>query len=257
MEQAHEIAPLDRAAIAYHDLGPRDGVPVILIHGFASNARVNWLSTGWTKLLTDAGYRVVAIDNRGHGHSSKFYEPADYGPDIFADDVIALMDHLDIAAAHVIGYSMGGRITSWLAYARPERLLSATIGGMGANIGGRGGYERVADALLAEDPDAIEDRGALSFRRFADTTGADRKALAACIMPSNTRITPEIVSAISVPVLVVVGSLDEIAGPAEPLADMIRDGEAVTLPGFDHMKAVGAPGFKAAALDFLKRHDPR
>ena len=112
----------------------------------------------------------------------------------------------------------------------------------------------IGEALLADDADSVSDAAALSFRRFADATGADRHALAACIMPSNTRITPEIVRAIGVPVLVVVGSNDEIAGEAGPLADMIEIGEAVTLPGLDHMKATGAPGFKEATLEFLGRH---
>ena len=246
-----QIAALGRMDMAFHDLGPRDGTPVLLIHGFASNARINWIGTGWTKVLTDDGYRVVAIDNRGHGHSTKFYEPADYGPDIFADDAVALLDHLKIERTHVVGYSMGGRIAAWLGHAHGKRLRTLTIGGMGAHIGGRGGYERVREALLTDDTDGVTDRAALAFRRFADATGADRRALAACIVPSNTRITPEVMASVATPALVVVGSEDEISGPAEPLARMMPNARAVTLPGLDHMKATGAPGFKRAVTDFL------
>ena len=254
---SEQTVDLGRMTMAYRDVGPAGGVPVLLIHGFASNAAVNWAGTGWIKTLTEAGYRVIALDNRGHGKSQKFYEAADYGPDIFADDAVALLDHLGISRAHVIGYSMGGRITAWLAHAHGERMLSAVIGGMGANIGGRGTYEEVAAALEADDPATIEDRHALSFRKFADATGADRLALAACIRPSNTKITSQIVASIAVPTLVVVGSQDDIAGPAEPLAEAMVNARAVTLPGLDHMKATGAPGFKDAAIAFLKEHDPQ
>jgi len=72
----------DGVDIAYVDQG--SGGAVLLIHGFASNLRVNWIDTGWVRLLTDAGYRVVAIDNRGHGESGKPHDPARYGGPIMA-----------------------------------------------------------------------------------------------------------------------------------------------------------------------------
>ncbi|MCB1469440.1 MAG: alpha/beta fold hydrolase, partial [Rhizobiaceae bacterium] len=94
----------DHFEIAYLDEGPTDAEPVLLIHGFASNVRVNWISPGWVKTLTEAGYRVVAFDHRGHGQSSKSYEPADYTPSAMASDAAVLLDQLDIPAAHVMGY---------------------------------------------------------------------------------------------------------------------------------------------------------
>ncbi len=84
----------DGVEIAYLDEGTGD--PVLLIHGFASNVATNWVDTGWVKSLTGAGYRVIAYDNRGHGHSEKLYRLEDYGAPIMAEDARRLLDHLGI-----------------------------------------------------------------------------------------------------------------------------------------------------------------
>ncbi|MFX8351022.1 alpha/beta fold hydrolase, partial [Acinetobacter baumannii] len=83
--------------IAYLDTGPASAVaspiPVLLIHGFASNLNVNWVGTSWVRTLNDAGYRVIAIDNRGHGGSEKLYGIEDYGAPIMAEDARRLLEH--------------------------------------------------------------------------------------------------------------------------------------------------------------------
>jgi pimeloyl-ACP methyl ester carboxylesterase len=86
-----------------------------------------------------------------------------------------------------------------------------------------------------------------------DRTGSDREALAACISASRQVLTPEEVAAISVPVLVVVGSEDRIGGSAPALAALIPGAEAYEVAGRDHMKAVADPRHKATVLDFLAR----
>lgn len=256
MAETQKLAELDGVEIAYYDLDPT-GIAqdtILLIHGFASNASVNWLGTGWAKVLQDEGHRVIALDNRGHGNSTKFYTPEDYGPHLFAADAFKLLDHLGIEQCHVMGYSMGARITSWMAYEHPERLKSAVFGGMGVHIfGQRGGYEVIAEGLETDDPATITDKGAMAFRRFADVTGSDRMALAACVRPSEVLITPEIISSINVPTLVAVGGDDEIGGSAIELAKMMPNAQGVVLEGLDHMKATGAPAYKKAVLEFLKR----
>src|SRR5687767_7511875 len=98
----------DGVDIAYLDEG--EGEPVVLVHGFASTKEVNWLNPGWITTLTRAGRRAIALDNRGHGASGKLYDPAAYHSAIMAEDVRALLDHLRIARADVMGYSMGARI---------------------------------------------------------------------------------------------------------------------------------------------------
>src|SRR6478672_13139687 len=134
--------------IAYLDEG--DGEPIVLVHGFASTKEVNWVYPGWVTTLTRAGRRVIALDNRGHGESSKHYDPAAYHSALMAEDVRALLDHLGLGRADVMGYSMGARITAFLALAHPERVRSAILGGLGYHlVEGVGLTEAIAQALEA------------------------------------------------------------------------------------------------------------
>ena len=170
--------------LAYLDEGA--GEPVLLIHGFASNMRVNWVSPGWVKTLTEAGYRAIALDNRGHGASSKSHRPADYYPDKMAADAAALLDHLGLERAHVMGYSMGARVAAFMALAFPEKVATLVFGGLGSGmVEGVGAWDTIADALTAADPATITDARAKMFRSFADQTKSDRQALAACIETSR------------------------------------------------------------------------
>src|SRR6476620_8176358 len=91
--------------IAYLDEG--EGDPILLIHGFATSKNVNWVYPGWVSELTKNRRRTIAIDLRGHGDSAKLYDPNQYSIDIMAGDVAALMDHLNIARADMMGYSLG------------------------------------------------------------------------------------------------------------------------------------------------------
>ena len=198
--EEQQIFDGERASIAYFDLaaeGEQTGT-VLLVHGFASTAKVNWIGTSWSQTLRQAGYRVIALDNRGHGASQKFYDASVYGPDIFAADALALLDYLDITRCHLMGYSMGARISCWLAHEAPERFPAVVFGGMGEHIvGGRGGYVAIAEALEADDPDASDNPAAKGFRTFADKVGADRLALAACIRPSAQQISAELKNSLS------------------------------------------------------------
>src|SRR5262245_41810150 len=138
--------------IAYID--ERQGAPVVLVHGFASNKQVNWVQPGWIAPLTEAGCRVIALDNRGHGQSTKLYDPADYHSNLMAEDVRALLDHLGIARADVMGYSMGARIGAYLALAHPDRVRSLILGGLGSRlVDGAGLPSSIADALEAPSLD--------------------------------------------------------------------------------------------------------
>lgn len=240
----------DAVEIAYLDEG--EGEPVVLIHGFASNKEVNWVQPGWVAALTDAGRRAIALDNRGHGRSSKFYDPADYHTRRMAEDALSLMDHLKLPRADILGYSMGARIAAFLALDHPQRVRSAILGGLGMNlIEGVGAPDHIAAALEAPDPAQVTDPQPRMFRAFAEQTKSDRHALAACIRGARQTLTREEATAIRVPVLVVVGSEDTIAGSAEALAALIPGAKAVSIARRDHMRTVGDKLFKAAVLDFL------
>ncbi|MCT7375449.1 alpha/beta fold hydrolase [Chelativorans salis] len=243
----------DSFDIGFIDEG--EGDPVLLIHGFASTHFVNWVATGWVKTLRDAGYRVAALDNRGHGRSTKSHDPEAYTPEKLASDAAALLDHLDIPRAHVMGYSMGARITAFLALTNPERVATVVFGGLGIGmVEGVGEWDDIADALLAEDPATITHERGRMFRTFADQTESDREALAACISTSRKLLTPDDVAKITQPALVAVGTKDDIAGAPEPLADMLPHGEAFAVERRDHMLSVGDRTFKARVLDFLKEN---
>lgn len=242
----------DGVEIAFIDEG--EGEPILLIHGFASNIEVNWVSTRWVSTLNSAGYRVIAIDNRGHGASEKLHDVEAYGAPLMADDARRLLDHLGIERADVMGYSMGARISAFLSLQNPERVRSAVFAGLGYNmVRGVGGTGPIARALEADSMDDVTNETARTFRAFAESTGSDLKALAACIRSSREKITPEDVGRISVPVLVAVGTKDVIGGSATDLAALIPGAEALDIEGRDHMKAVGDRQYKDGVLDFLSR----
>jgi pimeloyl-ACP methyl ester carboxylesterase len=236
--------------IAYLDEGAGD--PVVLVHGFASTKEVNWVATGWVTTLTRAGYRAIALDNRGHGASGKLYDPAAYHSAMMADDVRALMDHLGIERADVMGYSMGARITAFLALEHPARVRSAILGGLGIKlVEGVGLPESVAEALEAPSLAAVSDPTGRMFRAFAEQTKSDLRALAACIRGTRETLSRAQVAAISAPVLVAVGTKDTVAGSGEALAALIPGAHSLAIPGRDHMLSVGDKIFKSGVLEFL------
>jgi len=240
----------DGVDIAFLDEGR--GEPIVLVHGFASTAQVNWVYPGWVAALTKAGRRVIALDNRGHGASSKLTDPAAYHSALMAEDVRALMDHLDIARADVMGYSMGARITAFFAHAHPARLREAVLGGLGIRlVDGVGLSESVAEALEAPTLADVRDPTGRTFRAFAEQTRSDLAALAACIRGSRQTLSRDQVAAIRAPVLVAVGSNDKVAGSARELAALLPAGRALDIPGRDHMLAVGDRVFKSAVIEFL------
>ncbi len=240
----------DGVEIAFLDEG--EGEPIVLVHGFASTAQVNWLHPGWIATLTRAGRRVIALDNRGHGASSRLYDPAAYHSARMAEDVRALLDHLDLPRADVMGYSMGARITAFFARAHPSRLRRAVLGGLGIRlVDGVGLPESIAVALEAPSLAQVSDPTGRMFRAFAEQTKSDLKALAACIRGSRQVLMREEVAAIRAPVLVAVGTKDTIAGSAHELAALLPSGAPLDIPGRDHMLAVGDKVFKSAVLSFL------
>lgn len=230
--------------------------PVLLIHGFASNVDMNWISPGWVRELTGAGYRVVGYDNRGHGRSEKLYRLEDYGAPIMADDALRLLEHLAIPRAHVMGYSMGSRIAAFLALRHPDRIRSLTFGGLGINmVRGMAGTGPIAHALEAPSLEDVKNPTARTFRAFAEQTGSDLKALAACIRSAREPIRAEDVAGLDMPVLVAVGSRDVVAGSGEALAALIPGARSFEIVDREHMKAVGDRTYKQAVLQFLAEND--
>jgi len=238
--------------IAYLDEG--EGDPILLVHGFASTKNVNWVYPTWVSELKKNGRRVIAFDNRGHGDSAKLYDAAAYDIGTMAGDIGALMDHLNIERADIMGYSLGARMTAVLAQSQPERLRSAIFGGIGVGlIDGGGPGENVATALEAPSLEDVTDPVGRTFRAFADQTRSDRLALAACLRGSRRLMTRDEAAGIAVPVLIAVGTTDEIAGSAAALGKIIPGAEVLDIPNRDHMRAVGDKVYKTGVLEFLSR----
>jgi pimeloyl-ACP methyl ester carboxylesterase len=236
--------------LAYIDEG--EGEPVVLVHGFASSKEVNWVNPGWVATLTRAGRRVIAFDNRGHGASTKLYDPALYHTALMAEDIRALLDHLGLVRADVMGYSMGARNTAFMALNHGDRMRAAILGGLGIHlVEGAGLPGSIADALEAPSIDEVTDLQGRMFRAFADQTGSDRKALAACIRGSRQSLSRQDAARIAVPTLIAVGAKDDIAGSPHELAALIPGSRALDIPGRDHMLSVGDRVFKDGVLKFL------
>jgi pimeloyl-ACP methyl ester carboxylesterase len=241
----------DGVGIAYMTAG--EGPDALLLHGFAADHRVNWVSCGVVDALVAAGRRVIAPDARGHGESDKPHDPAAYENDAMVRDARGLLDHLGVRQVDVIGYSMGALVSTRLVPDEP-RTRSCVLGGIGrrASRGNPLTPERralIADALEAENHAAVPDAAARAFRSFAERTGADRPALAA-FQRAHTPITRARLDDFRVPTLVIAGDEDTLAGSPQLLADRIPGAIAKTIKG-THLGAVTDPAFARSIVDFV------
>lgn len=230
------------------------GPPVLLHHGFAADAQVNWVQPGIVDAISASGRSVITVDARGHGRSGKPHDPGAYAGLAMVDDVRRLLDHLDIDSVDVIGYSMGAEVTASLLGAEP-RVRSAVLGGIGSQLLPRSVTGRapmpaaaIAAALEAEDPSAVADAVPKAFRAFADSTGADRLALAAILR--SRRAPPPELGDVAVPVLVISGDADDLIGDPTHLAAAVP-GARVSIVSGDHLSAVFDPRFARELVDFL------
>lgn len=238
----------DGVRLHYELHGPEDGRPIVLVHGFASHYRLNWVGTRWQETLTTAGFRIVGLDCRGHGSSDKPHDSAAYAVETMAADVRGLLDHLDLQSADYLGFSMGARIGLQAVLDFPERWRKVVLAGLGT-LGAIDQAASIARALRGGRPDT---EVAESFFKFASGhRGNDLEALAACIEGPATVLDPARLAAIKTPILVVIGERDELVSGAEDLVAEIPTSRLVTVPGRDHLGTVPAREFKEAALAFL------
>lgn len=229
------------------------GEPIVLVHGFASTHAVNWIEPGWVDALVSAGRQVVMFDLRGHGESDDLFSVSDYDRGLMASDIVALLDHIGCIQTDIMGYSLGAMLSLRFAMDYPERCRSLVLAGVGDRLFAPSGQiEPVVEALLADSLHDAKTPVGRAFRAFADKNGQNREALAACYEVPRDKLTNENLAEVDVPVLVVAGERDEIAGSAEKLAAPFPQGQAVTIPRRDHMRTVGDPAYKKAVLDFLQ-----
>lgn len=240
----------DGVLIAYRLHGSSDAdaalPPVLLVHGFASDAAVTWDGTGWVQALREAGRTVITLDLRGHGESDKPVQGDSYSPELLGADLLAVIDSAGAAQVDLIGYSMGNRVVSALASLAPERVRRVVIGGAGPNeLFASWDLEDVR-ALLVRDElprnPLIE-----QLLRPAIDAGADREALLACI--EGVQGAPLSIPG-DIPTLFVAGENDPVPEGARELA-LDWDADYVSIPGRDHVSTLTARAFKDAAIEFL------
>lgn len=231
--------------------GPEDGRPIVLVHGFASDYELNWVSSRWQQALSDAGFHIVGLDCRGHGHSDKPHDEDAYTRSTLAADVVRLIDHLSLDRVDYLGYSMGGQVGLEVARTRGERVGRMVLGGVGASSleRGRGGAERIARRLRGDE--SIQNPKATMFHQFASARPInDLEALACCIV-GLTHFETDGIERIEAPVLIVTGGEDTMAAGADELAATIPGARHVVVEGRNHMNVLPARQFKEAALQFL------
>jgi pimeloyl-ACP methyl ester carboxylesterase len=231
--------------------GSGHGAPVLLVHGFASNSKVNWFDTGWVDFLIANGRRVITFDHRGHGLSDKPHDPKFYEPSMMAGDALALLDHLQIRRADVMGYSMGARVATFLTLNAPERVCSLVLGGIGTGLhSGIANPQAIIDALQAPSLQDVKTQKGRVFRAFAEQTRSDLLALAACMQAERRNVIAGELAKINVPVLIAAGTTDEIAGDPHALAKLIPGARVLDIVGRDHMRAVGDRQYKEGVISF-------
>lgn len=243
----YRIAAHDGVEIAVRETG--EGRPLLLIHGYFSEADTNWIRYGHAGLLADAGFRVIMPDLRAHGKSGKPHDPAHYPRDILADDQFALIDHLGLTDFDLGGYSLGGRTVARML-ARGCRPRRAIISGMGlkglTDTSARAGHFRHVLTHLGEHP-----RGSPAFmaEAFLKTTGGDPVALLR-ILDTFVDTPVETLASFDLPIAVICGAEDDDNGSATDLAAALPQGRLMTIPG-NHMSAVTKPELGRAMAEFL------
>lgn len=236
--------------VAYDDVG--EGKPILLLHGFASTRTDNWSRTGWYGTLEKTGRRVIAMDWRGHGESTKFYDPADYSTDLMIGDVQALVDHLGLEKYEVMGFSMGAGLALQLAMREGRNVSRLVLAGVGGKMLEPSTHDlQMGKVFSAASADEISDPTAKGFRLYADQLGQDLKAVGACASASRERIEKDELVGVRAETLVIAGQRDDLAGDPSQLAEHIPGAKAELIPGADHMYLLTNGAFKGTVIDFL------
>ncbi|MFV0374809.1 alpha/beta fold hydrolase [Microbacterium sp.] len=240
--------------IATYTWGDPDAPVVVAVHGFASSARDNWVNTGWVRDLTRAGYRVLALDQRGHGASDKPHQPGDYALRTLADDVESVMDTYLVDTAYYLGYSLGARVGWEVAIDLPDRVERVVLGGVPDGVPLARLDLDQARAYI-EDGVPVTDPTTQNYIRLTErVAGNDLAALLAIArgMRASGNADPDpAVRAPRQPVLLATGSQDGIIAGSRALAAATPQGRFVEIPDRHHFNAPGSRVFRAEALAFF------
>ncbi|KRC59268.1 hydrolase [Agromyces sp. Root81] len=242
----------DGIRIATYLWGEEDAPTVLCVHGFASSCRDNWVSTGWVRDLTRAGYRVLGIDQRGHGASDKPHEASAYGMDAFVDDITTVLDTYLLDTVLYAGYSLGARVGWQVAVQVPHHVERAVLGGI--PDGRPLARLQIAEArAFAEHGTPVEDQVTRNYVTLAErVAGNDLRALVA--LAEGMRLgdaDPDVAHPPLQPILFATGSDDAILAQSKLLAHATPNGTFVELPARHHFNAPGSRVFRESALGFF------
>lgn len=253
MPDPKRIYAADGTRLATYTWGELDDPVVVIVHGFASNARDNWVLTGWVRKLTRAGYRVLAIDQRGHGLSDKPHEPDAYAIRTLAADVETVMDQYLVEDAFYVGYSLGARVGWEVVRDLPQRINRAVLGGVPDGIPlERLDIEQVR--AFIEDGVPVQDSATLNYIALTERVpGNDLRSLLALAegMRRSRTVDPDPSNAPTRPILFATGAKDAVIEGSRALADAAPNGRFFEIPDRHHFNAPGSRAFKDAALEFL------
>ncbi len=233
---------------------PEDAPVVLGLHGFAADSVVTWSRTRVIESLVKSGFRVILLDLRGHGRSGAPLDISSYAITYFVSDIVDVLDAYSVNRVFLMGYSLGS-VISLSAATNPvfrERIQAVVAGGAGGRLLPNGSFhtlESVAMAMEEADISAVTDKRARAYRRFAEATGADLRALALLQRSLLGGVHIDLGS-IHIPTLVVAGRDDFVAGSPEELARQILKGEWLQVPG-NHMNALLNQSFADGVSDFL------
>lgn len=238
--------------IATYLWGEEDAPTVLCVHGFASSCRDNWVTTGWVRDLTRAGFRVLGVDQRGHGQSDKPHEPIAYGMDALANDLVTVLDTYLFDTVLYAGYSLGARVGWQVAVQAPDRIERAVLGGIpdGRPLA-RMQIEQAQ--AYAEHRTPVEDQVTRNYVTLAERVpGNDLHALVALAEGMRSGdADPDPSDPPMQPILFATGSDDAILEQSKQLADATPNGTFVVLPGRHHFNAPGSRDFRKAAVEFF------
>lgn len=242
----------DGIRIATYSWGDEDAPTVLCVHGFASSCRDNWVDTGWVRDLTRAGYRVLGVDQRGHGASEKPHEASAYRMSAFVADLVTVLDTYLLDSVRYAGYSLGARVGWQLSVQAPEHVSSAVLGGIpdGKPLAR---LDLAQARAFAEHGTPVEDKVTNNYVTLAERVpGNDLRALIA--LAEGMRLgdaDPDPANPPRQRVLFATGSEDAIVEQSRQLAAATPDARFVELPGRHHFNAPGSRVFREAATEFF------
>lgn len=249
----------DQYSIYYEIHG--EGLPVLLLHGICVSFAGNYGGYGWIDSLCQSGMQVIGMDFRGHGRSDKPHDPASYGTRNLAGDVVALMDHLNLETASVVGYSLGSVIALHLLHTCPQRFGRSVLIATGDGLLGHPPHSlaelaaQLLQALDSPEYPAELPKHVAAYWNFATLVGGDRAASAAAARAAYPPCSSEDAGRISSEVLVVSGELDPVLGRGPLLARALPHGRYLEIPGADHFMLAVSEEAKNAVARFLANRE--